>query len=113
MTTTSQSQISQWQAAAAQKRKAVNDLIPSEWILPRSLPSAQEQQDVTGDYIRQFLTESEIQYTEAAASAILQSIHAGRWKAYEVLRAFCHRAALAHQMVSTGQSYLHRTHISA
>lgn len=90
-----------WQSAATRKRESVNNLIPPEWILPVTLPSPQVQRDVTDGYIRQFLSDSEVEYTEAEASVILRHIHTGKWKARKVLEAFCHRAALAHQMVST------------
>lgn len=38
--------------------------------------------------------------TESSAVAILANIHAAIWSAEEVTRAFCHRAALAHQLVN-------------
>jgi amidase len=87
-----------WQSAAAEKRQSVIDLIPAHWVIPAPpLPDA--QRDITGDYIRQYLTEDEVHITESDVSTILHHIHEGKWKARDVTEAFCHRAALAHQMV--------------
>ncbi|KAL6408199.1 Acetamidase [Ilyonectria robusta] len=93
-------EMSTWQSAATRKRESVNSLIPPEWVLPVALPSPQVQRDVTDEYIRQFLSESEVEYTEAEASVILRHVHAGKWTSRKVLEAFCHRAALAHQMTN-------------
>ena len=68
--------------------------------LTNPLPSASEQRDVTGKYIQQFLTPREIEITETDAVGIVKNTTPGIWKAREVAEAFCHRAALAHQMVS-------------
>ncbi|KAM5350724.1 hypothetical protein ACJ41O_007229 [Fusarium nematophilum] len=92
--------IPDWQSAATRKQESVNSLIPPGWKLPVVLPSAQTQKNITGGYIRQFLSDVEVQYTEAEASIILRHVHAGEWKARDVLEAFCHRAALAHQMTN-------------
>ena len=88
-----------WQVKAKSKRDAVNNLIPKEWRLTSPIPSAEEQRDVTGEYIWQFLTEREVEITETDAVDIVKQTTTGEWKAEEVTRAFCHRAALAHQIV--------------
>lgn len=88
-----------WEAVAQEKREAVNALIPKRWILD-SIPSVEEQRDVTGGYIRQFLSVREIEITETDAVGIVKYTTSGIWKAREVAEAFCHRAALAHQLVS-------------
>ena len=87
-----------WQEAAAQKRAAVNGLIPQAWRLAK-VPTAEEQPNVAGDYIRQFLTAREVEITETDALEIVVATASGRWKAKEVVEAFCHRAALGHQLV--------------
>jgi hypothetical protein len=88
-----------WKVQAAQKRDSVNALIPAPWRLPCPVPSAAEQRDVTGEYIQQFLSPREILITETDAVGIVEKTTAGAWKARDVAQAFCHRAALAHQMV--------------
>jgi amidase len=89
-----------WKLLATEKRDSVNALIPQPWLLPTPLPSASEQRDVTGNYIHQLLSPREIEITETDAVGIVKNTTAGAWKAREVAAAFCHRAALAHQMVS-------------
>jgi amidase len=93
-----------WKEAATQKREAVNALIPSHWRLACSLPSATEQKNITGEYIQNFLSPREIEITETDAYEIVVKTTTGIWKAREVVEAFCHRAALAHQMVSLKNS---------
>jgi len=96
MTTTNGS----WQDAARAKRDSINNLIPEPWRL-KSIPSAEEQRDVTGKYICQFLSVREVEITETNAVDIAKHTTTGQWTAVDVTRAFCHRAALAHQLVST------------
>lgn len=88
-----------WKAAGQAKAKSLLDLIPSEWRIS-SIPSAEQQRDVTGDYIQQYLSQSEIKITETDAVDIVQKTSSGEWKAEEVAKAFCHRAAVAHQLTS-------------
>jgi len=64
------------------------------------VPSAQEQTDVTGKYIQQFLSPREVEITETDAVGIVKNTTSRIWKAREVAEAFCYRAALAHQMVN-------------
>ncbi|EXJ86327.1 hypothetical protein A1O3_03278 [Capronia epimyces CBS 606.96] len=88
-----------WESRAKAKRDAVLNLIPAEWRL-KDIPSREEQKDVTGSYIQQFLTEPEVEITETDAVGLADKIAAGKWSAVEVTKAFCHRAALAHQLVN-------------
>lgn len=93
-----------WETLAKEKREAVNALIPKQWLL-KSIPSVEEQRDVTGAYIQQFLSSREVEVTETDAVGIVQNTTTGAWKAREVAEAFCHRAALAHQLVSTASRW--------
>ncbi|KAI9650619.1 hypothetical protein NHQ30_000637 [Ciborinia camelliae] len=86
-----------WQTIAKNKRDSVNRLIPEKWRLD-TIPSVNEQKDVTGDYIQQFLSTREIEITETDAVGIVEKTTSGEWKAREVCEAFCHRASLAHQL---------------
>jgi hypothetical protein len=88
-----------WKELGEAKRDSVNALIPKAWLLPAPLPPPTEQRDVTGKYIQQFLTPREIEITETDAVGIIKNTTTATWKAREVAEAFCHRAALAHQMV--------------
>ena len=89
-----------WRDLAREKREDVDNKIPREWRLSSAIPSAEDQPDITGEYIRRYLDSGEVDITESSAVEVLSNIGSGRWGAEEVARAFCHRAALAHQMVS-------------
>ncbi|KAG8532789.1 uncharacterized protein KY384_002667 [Bacidia gigantensis] len=88
-----------WQDIAEAKRKAISDSIPKEWRLA-SVPSIEEQRDVTESSVKTHLSRREIQITETDASGIVQKTTNGEWKVVEVTKAFCHRAALAQQLVN-------------
>lgn len=90
--------LSSWEQEAKAKRDSINALIPHAWRL-LSVPSPTEQKDVTDGYVRQFLTGREVDITETDACGIVLRTATGEWKAREVAEAFCHRAALAHQLV--------------
>lgn len=89
---------SDWKSLAAEKRKAILNGIPEKWHLS-AIPSADEQKDVTGSYIQQFLSKDEVEITETDAVGIAEKVAAGEWTAVAVTEAFCHRASLAHQLV--------------
>ena len=98
-----------WRKSAQQKQDSIKASIPREWIL-ENVPTAEEQRDVTGKYIRSFLTDREIEITEEDAVGIVERTSCGVWSAVEVTKAFCHRAALAHQLVRSPLSQqCHRT----
>lgn len=88
-----------WPLLATQKRASILASIPSRWVLPpSSIPSPSAQVDVT-TYILQFLSAREREITECGADAIAARTCTGVWSAEEVVSAFCHRAAVAHQLV--------------
>lgn len=89
---------SPWQEAAEAKRQAILEAIPKKWRMER-IPPVEKQVDVTGGYIHQYLSPQEIEITEADAVAIASHTTLGEWSAVEVTEAFCHRAAIAHQLV--------------
>ncbi|KAL2414140.1 Acetamidase [Exophiala dermatitidis] len=99
--------VADWESRAKAKREAILNSIPDEWRL-KHVPSREEQKDVTG-YIQQFLSKPEIQITETDSVGLAEKIATGTWSAVEVTRAFCHRAALAHQLVNC----LHETFFDA
>ncbi|KAF2726160.1 amidase [Polychaeton citri CBS 116435] len=88
-----------WKEVASEKRESVKALIPREWRL-ESIPSIEQQKDVTGAFIHQYLSKEEITITESDAIGIVDHTTTGKWSALEVITAFCHRAALAHQLVN-------------
>lgn len=88
-----------WRAKGEAKRQSILDAIPDKWRLTATIPSAEEQRDVTGAFIQQFLNQREIEITESDAVDIVAQTCSGQWTAVEVTEAFCHRAAVAHQLV--------------
>lgn len=88
-----------WQKTGQEKAQSVLNLIPPEWRLP-TLPSPDEQRDITGGFIAQFLDAKELVITETDAVGIVKNTSAGVWSAVDVARAFCHRAAIAHQLLN-------------
>lgn len=90
---------SAWRIQGEAKRQSILNAIPQKWRLNDPVPPATELRDVTGDYIRQFLSDREIEITEKDAVDIVAQTSTGHWSALEVTEAFCHRAALAHQLV--------------
>ncbi|KAF2009501.1 amidase [Aaosphaeria arxii CBS 175.79] len=87
-----------WQEQAQKKRESILAAIPQEWRI--EAPPKESQVDVTGSFVHQFLNEREIEITETTANEIVKKTTIGLWKAEEVIRAFCHRAALAHQLTN-------------
>ncbi len=88
-----------WQTRAKAKREAIDSSIPEKWRLKSPIPSPEQRRDVTGDFIWQYLSKQEIEITETDAVGIVSKTTTGEWKATDVAEAFCHRAALAHQLV--------------
>ena len=88
-----------WQDIAKEKFEAISKSIPQAWKLS-SVPSIQEKRDVTGSVITASLSQQERMITETDAVEIVAKTSTGQWKAEDVVTAFCHRASLAHQLVS-------------
>lgn len=89
-----------WQTIASAKKASLLNLIPPGWRLdPSNIPPTARLRDF-GDYICRFLNPQELAITNACSSVILACLRSGEWKAVDVTRAFCHRAAIAHQLVT-------------
>ncbi|PYI14286.1 putative general amidase GmdA [Aspergillus violaceofuscus CBS 115571] len=88
-----------WQAKCSAKREAILSAIPTEWRIPAPIPTPDVQPNVTGKYIQQYLSPREVEITESDAETIVSHTTTGLWTAVEVTLAFCHRAAVAHQLV--------------
>ena len=88
-----------WQSLAKAKLASINKSIPEKWRLAAT-PSVEEQRDVTGEFITKSLSDREVEITEKDAVDIVKKTSTGQWTAEEVIRAFCHRASLAHQLTN-------------
>lgn len=92
----------QWQINAEAKRQSILAALPPKWRIKENAYPPPDQRDVTGSsYIQSLLTPREIEITETDAVGITEATTTGTWSAVEVAEAFCHRAAIAHQLVST------------
>ncbi|KAL9055811.1 MAG: hypothetical protein Q9162_003345 [Coniocarpon cinnabarinum] len=91
---------SNWEEKAKAKRDLVNALIPDAWRL-QDPPSRETLRDIAGTaYIEKHLSQQEIHITRQDAASIAQKTTSGAWKAVDVIKAFCHRAALSHQLTN-------------
>ncbi|KAL8840740.1 MAG: hypothetical protein Q9170_001178 [Blastenia crenularia] len=98
----------EWQNLGKAKLESINESIPQSWRVD-ALPSNEQQRDVTGNFVHQYLSKEEIDVTEASATTIVERTSSGQWTAEAVTRAFCHRASIAHQLTNC----LHETFFDA
>ncbi|KAK7984783.1 hypothetical protein PG988_002405 [Apiospora saccharicola] len=90
-----------WEQVAARKRKAVLDSIPAEWIVPENLMPPESQDDVTTfPETSGWFTAEELAITNSEALELLPKLASGELKSETVTRAFCKRAAAAHQLIN-------------
>ncbi|EEP83009.1 conserved hypothetical protein [Uncinocarpus reesii 1704] len=86
---------------SAAKRAALLASIPPEWIIPADILPPASQSDVTSfPEASGWFTPAELKITAAPALEILQNTRSGVWSAEAVARAFCKRAAAAHQLTN-------------
>jgi amidase len=88
----------EWKKKAAAKRAAQYESIPKEWRIPEPLPQPKN----TYEYLKAsgLLSAGELSITETTdASILLRKIASGKLSAVAVTTAFCHRAALAQQLI--------------
>lgn len=89
-----------WEEIGARKRAALLASIPEEWRVPAELLPPDSQDDVTGwPATSGWFTAEELAITELSASELVPKLASGALKSVVVTRAFCKRAAAAHQLV--------------
>lgn len=89
-----------WEEIGARKRAALLASIPEEWRVPPELLPPDSQDDVTGwPATSGWFTAEELAITELSASELVPKLASGALKSLVVTRAFCKRAAAAHQLV--------------
>lgn len=88
-----------WQEIAAEKKQSIDDKIPQEWRIGKEqfLTSTKSVLDLPRTC--GLMTDLELSITELSAVQLLAVIHSGKLTAVETTRAFCKRAAIAHQAV--------------
>ncbi|KAI0201445.1 amidase [Astrocystis sublimbata] len=90
-----------WEALAAKKCQDLLDSIPEEWRIPKHLLPPESQDDVTGfPETSGWFTQEELDITNLTALELLPRLAAGDLSSETVTRAFCKRAAAAHQLVN-------------
>lgn len=90
----------EWKTISEKAKQILNDSIPTEWRIPKDKLPSDDQLNVTGVPAQcGILSEKDLEITESYATDIVKKIAAGEWKAEDVTRAFCKRAAIAHQVV--------------
>ncbi|TVY65140.1 Acetamidase [Fusarium oxysporum f. sp. cubense] len=88
-----------WEARASAKRAATLDKIPLEWKLSsEDLERAHCQRDITGSFIEQFICKKAVSITSLKTVGILNAVSEQELTTTRVVRAFCQRAAVAHQV---------------
>lgn len=90
-----------WEIAAAKKRQTLQESIPREWRVPEHLLPSESEINVTlWPEHSGWFTEREIYITSMAVETLVQQLAVGALKSEAVVKAFCKRAAAAHQLVN-------------
>ncbi|KAM3428295.1 hypothetical protein MY4824_008906 [Beauveria thailandica] len=90
-----------WEDIGARKRALLNASIPPEWRVPAHLLPPDSQDDVTAwPATSGWFTEDELRITEQTATQLVAQLASGELQSETVTRAFCKRAAAAHQLVN-------------
>lgn len=95
-----------WKAIASRKQAERASRIPLKWQIPfshipKDPPRPQDGPQNVLDIPRQFLSQSEISITESyTITALVNGISSGTLSSTQVVEAFCHRAAIAHQLTN-------------
>lgn len=90
-----------WETIAKSKQAALTGSIPAEYRIPKDLLPPDSQLDVT-PWPQQsgWFSEEELKITGSTASDILKNIASKAWSSKDVTKAFCKRAAAAHQLTN-------------
>lgn len=89
-----------WETIASTNQSAVLNAIPTKWHLQeRPDPSVTDVRGIPRSC--GLLTSKQLGITEMTTSELVRGLHSGALTAVEATEAFCARAAIAHQCVST------------
>ncbi|KAK6080289.1 fatty-acid amide hydrolase (amidase) [Seiridium cupressi] len=93
--------VANWEERAAEKRQALRDSIPPEWMIPAELLPAESVDDVTSfPETSGWFTPEELAITNSSALDLLPKLASGDLTSETVTRAFCKRASAAHQLTN-------------
>lgn len=89
-----------WEQIGARKRQELLASIPKEWLIPADVLPAETEDDVTSwPETCGWFTPEELAITNASATELIPRLVSGELSCEQVTRAFCKRAAAAHQLV--------------
>jgi amidase len=86
-----------WQETASERKRTIEEKIPPEWRVDKTQLEGRRLVDLPRT--SGLLTDKEMLITELSAVEILAAIRERRLTAIETTKAFCKRAAIAHQAV--------------
>ncbi|RDW70503.1 Fatty-acid amide hydrolase [Aspergillus mulundensis] len=90
-----------WEELAATKRQTLASSIPEEWAIPPHMLPAESVLDVaTWPATSGWFTPDELAITSRSAGDLLSMLASGQLTSEAVTRAFCKRAAAAHQLTN-------------
>ncbi|ROW14069.1 hypothetical protein VPNG_04082 [Cytospora leucostoma] len=90
-----------WEEIGARKRASLLASIPKEWLIPSELLPPASQDDVTTwPESSGWFTPDELAITNLTASELVPKLASGALRSVDVTRAFCKRAAAAHQLLN-------------
>lgn len=87
-----------WKEHAAAAQQSVLDSIPPKWKLASTDSTQTDVRHVPSTC--GLLTSEELDITSLTVTELLAAMKARRYSAVQVAKAFCARAAIAHQLVS-------------
>lgn len=91
-----------WEAKAASKRNTLEQSIPLEWRIPKDLLPPQDLDNVMDwPETSGWFTKEELAITDLTAEHLVRKLAGGAYTSETVTRAFCKRAAAAHQLVGS------------
>lgn len=90
-----------WEEAVETKRRERESRLPSKWLIPSDqLPPSDVLNVQNLPRTLGWLSDREIEITEAGVSEILSKIASRQWTSREVTEAFAHRTTIAHQLLN-------------
>ncbi|CEJ90081.1 hypothetical protein VHEMI05888 [[Torrubiella] hemipterigena] len=90
-----------WEAKAASKRNTLQQSIPLEWRIPKDLLPPPDLDNVMDwPETSGWFTKEELAITDLTAEHLVRKLAGGAYTSEAVTRAFCKRAAAAHQLTN-------------
>lgn len=90
-----------WQEKVTEKRRRLLSLIPHHWILSDDIKPTDAQRCIISFIENSHtLTDDELTITTLPVTELIERIASGQYTAVEVCQAYCHRAAIAQQLVN-------------